>query len=106
MSHNSVLGLCAVLHLSLWAASRPGHVQVCTALKLLCCSPGLSVCSGVQVLQHLDSEGCKRVSSVLRSLPQSSILVVGQADSYVTQIFDSVDIVVKKGGCSALELSA
>ena len=56
-----------------------------------------------QVLQHLDSEGLSRAAAVLRSLPQETVLVVGQAHSYVTSIFDAADVVVKRNGCSTIE---
>jgi hypothetical protein len=56
-----------------------------------------------QVLQQLDGEGCARVAAVLRGLPQASVLVVGQAHSFVTEAFDTVDVVVKRGGCSSIE---
>ncbi|KAK9830414.1 hypothetical protein WJX72_011641 [[Myrmecia] bisecta] len=58
-----------------------------------------------EVLQQLDGEGCARVASVLHKMPQDSVLVVGQAQSYVTQIFDAVDTVVKQNGCSHVESS-
>jgi hypothetical protein len=57
----------------------------------------------LQVLQQLDAEGCARVAAVLRGLPQASVLVVGQAHSFVTEAFDTVDVVVKRGGCSSVE---
>ena len=41
---------------------------------------------GWQVLQQLDGEGCARVCSVLKSMPQASVLVVAQANSYVMQV--------------------
>jgi hypothetical protein len=56
-----------------------------------------------QVLQQLDGEGCQRVASVLRDLPHESVLVVGQADSYVTAAFDVVDTVVKSNGSSWID---
>ena len=56
-----------------------------------------------QVLQHLDSEGLSRAAAVLRSLPQETVLVVGQAHSYVTSIFDAADAVIKRNGCSHME---
>ena len=58
-----------------------------------------------QVLQHLDSEGLSRAAVVLRSLPQETVLVVGQAHSLVTSIFDVADVVVKRNGCSFVEAS-
>lgn len=56
-----------------------------------------------QVLQQLDEEGCARVAAVLRHLPQSTVLLVGQADSYVARTFDAVDVVVKQGGQTTIE---
>ena len=56
-----------------------------------------------QVLQQLDGEGKHRVGAVLRNLPQSTVLVVGQADSYLTQVTDNVDVVVKHKGCATIE---
>ena len=55
------------------------------------------------MLQQLDGEGKARVGAVLRNLPQSSVLVVGQADSYLTTVYDNVDVVVKRNGCATLE---
>ncbi|KAL3137671.1 hypothetical protein ABBQ38_004946 [Trebouxia sp. C0009 RCD-2024] len=56
-----------------------------------------------EVLQQLDGEGKARVGAVLRNLPQSTVLVVGQADSYLTDVSDNVDVVVKRNGCATLE---
>ncbi len=58
------------------------------------------------MLQQLDEEGCARVLGVLRALPQQSVLLVGQADSYAAQTVDAVDIVVKRGGVCTLEEAA
>lgn len=58
----------------------------------------------LQVLQQLDGEGKSRVGSVIRNLPQSTVLVVGQADSYLTQAFDKVDVIVKRNGCASIEV--
>ena len=60
----------------------------------------------VQVLQHLDEEGNARVCSLLRGMYQDTVLIVGQADSYVAHAFDAVDIVVKQNGCSQLQVAA
>lgn len=58
----------------------------------------------MQVLQQLDEEGCSRVAGVLKRLPHTTVLVVGQADSYVAQTFDAVDCVVKQSGqCTVVE---
>ncbi len=57
----------------------------------------------MQVLQQLDEEGCARVASVLKRLPHTTVLVVGQADSYVVQTFDAVDCVVKQNGQCTVE---
>jgi hypothetical protein len=58
-----------------------------------------------QVLEKLDGEGCARVASVLRSLPQRSVLVVGQAHSFVTDSFGTVDVVVKSSGRARVQLN-
>ena len=55
------------------------------------------------MLQQLDGEGKARVGAVLRNLPQSTVLVVGQADSYLTNVYDNLDVVVKRNGCATLE---
>ena len=57
-----------------------------------------------EALQQLDAEGCSRVASVLRNLPHDSVLVVGQAHSYITQVFDVMDIVVKRAGGSRVQV--
>ncbi len=60
--------------------------------------------TGAQVLQQLDEEGCARVAGVLKRLPHTTVLVVGQADSYVAQTFDAIDCVLKESGqCSVQE---
>lgn len=56
-----------------------------------------------QVLQQLDEEGCARVAAVLRRLPHTTVLLVGQADSYVSQTFDAIDVVIKQGGMTTIE---
>ncbi|KAL0033719.1 hypothetical protein WJX77_002381 [Trebouxia sp. C0004] len=56
-----------------------------------------------EVLQQLDGEGKSRVGAVLRNLPHTTILVVGQADSYLAQITDNVDVVIKRNGCASIE---
>ena len=58
-----------------------------------------------QVLQHLDGEGLSRAAGVLRNLPQETVLVVGQAHSFITQIFEASDVVVKRNGCSYIEVT-
>ncbi|KAK9863227.1 hypothetical protein WJX84_009464 [Apatococcus fuscideae] len=58
-----------------------------------------------EVLQHLDEEGNARVCSLLRGMHQDTVLIVGQADSYVAQAFDAVDVVVKQNGQSHLLLA-
>ena len=57
------------------------------------------------MLQHLDEEGNARVCSLLRGMHQDTVLIVGQADSYVAQAFDAVDVVVKQNGQSHLLLA-
>ena len=59
-----------------------------------------------QVLQQLDGEGCSRVAAVLRSLPHDTVLVVGQAHSYVSHVFDVVDVVHKRQGSSFVQTMA
>lgn len=56
-----------------------------------------------EILQQLDAAGCERVAQVLGSLPHESVLVVGQAHSFVTEAFDRTDVVVKRGGRSFVE---
>lgn len=58
-----------------------------------------------QVMQQLDEEGCARVASVLRRLPHTTVLLVGQANTYVSQTFDAIDVVVKQGGQTTVELA-
>ncbi len=58
------------------------------------------------MLQQLDGEGCARVAAVLRGLPQESVLVVGQANSFVTEAFDMTDVVVKRNGCASIDAMA
>ncbi|KAK9914871.1 hypothetical protein WJX75_001641 [Coccomyxa subellipsoidea] len=58
-----------------------------------------------EVLQQLDEEGCARVAAVLRCLPHSTVLLVGQASTYVAQTFDAVDVVVKQGGRTTVEVA-
>lgn len=58
------------------------------------------------MLQQLDGEGKARVGAVLRNLPQNTVLVVGQAYSYLTDVNDSVDVVVKRNGCATLDFAA
>ena len=52
----------------------------------------------LQILQQLDGEGKGRVVKVLKELPKSSVLVVGQADSFVTQHAACVHVVKKQHG--------
>jgi hypothetical protein len=40
----------------------------------------------MQALQQLDGEGCARMADVLRGLPHETVLVVGQAQSFATQV--------------------
>lgn len=51
-----------------------------------------------EVMQHLDGEGCARFAGLLRGLEEfSTVLLVAQAQSFMTQVFDAVDVVVKSG---------
>lgn len=65
-----------------------------------------AVSAAVQVLEKLDEEGCICVAQLLKTLPYSSVFVVGQAGSFVTKEFAAVDTVVKSGGCATVELGA
>ncbi len=56
-----------------------------------------------EALQQLDAQGCAQVAGLLRGLAHDSVLVVGQAGSYATQVFDVVDVVVKEGGGSSVQ---
>ncbi len=49
-----------------------------------------------EVMQHLDGEGCARLAALLRGLDQfGTVLVVAQAQSFMTRAFDGVDVVVR-----------
>ncbi|KAL2632582.1 hypothetical protein R1flu_004061 [Riccia fluitans] len=56
-----------------------------------------------EVLQHLDSEGKARVVSVLKGLPQGTVLLVSQTYGDVADYFDLVDIVVKENDTVRIE---
>lgn len=56
-------------------------------------------------MQQLDEEGCARVAAVLRRLPHTTVLLVGQANTYVSQTFDAIDVVVKQGGRTTVEVA-
>ncbi|BDA43190.1 probable DNA double-strand break repair Rad50 ATPase [Coccomyxa sp. Obi] len=58
-----------------------------------------------EVMQQLDEEGCARVAAVLRRLPHTTVLLVGQANTYVAQTFDAIDVVVKQGGQTTVEVA-
>ena len=52
-----------------------------------------------EVMQHLDGEGCARLAALLRGLDQfGTVLVVAQAQSFMTRAFDGVDVVIKASG--------
>ncbi len=59
----------------------------------------------LQVLQQLDGEGKARVVKLLKELPKSSVLVVGQADSFVTQHAACVHVVKKQHGRASVVIS-
>jgi predicted transcriptional regulator len=69
------------------------------------CATILCSSINVQVLQQLDQEGCTRVADMLRELPLSSVFVVGQAHSFVTEAFEKMDTVVKKDGYSIIHVT-
>ena len=54
------------------------------------------------MLHHLDAEGRARAVAMLRELPRASVLLTTQAHSDVAGLFDTVDYVVKRDGCSAV----
>lgn len=52
-----------------------------------------------EVMQHLDGEGCARLAALLRGLDQfGTVLVVAQAQSFMTRAFDGVDVIVRASG--------
>eukprot|EP00873_Tetraselmis_striata_P041002 jgi/Tetstr1/461266/TSEL_006393.t1 len=55
-----------------------------------------------EVLQHLDNQGCAAVATILRSMSQDSILLIGQDNTFATESFDAIDVVTKEGGCSSV----
>lgn len=58
-----------------------------------------------EVAQQLDGEGCSRLVAVLQGLPIDNVLLVGQARSFITELIDDVDVVVKRGGEAFVESS-
>ena len=64
----------------------------------------VNIATCVEALQQLDGEGCARVAAVLKGLPHDTVLVVGQANSYVTQVFDVIDLVIKQAGTSLIQI--
>lgn len=44
------------------------------------------------------------MATALRALPQSSVLVVGQASGFASRAIDASDTVVKLGGAASVEL--
>jgi hypothetical protein len=56
-------------------------------------------------LQHLDGEGQARVVALLKSLPQSTVLVVSQAHSLLAGTFDLVDWVIKQHDSARVEVA-
>eukprot|EP00967_Tisochrysis_lutea_P109170 scaffold169706_cov15-Tisochrysis_lutea.AAC.3 len=98
--------LPSFLHPYLTMPAATGHqlfFGVCPADRLAN-QAGISFClcntvvaaqrQAKDVLQQLDQEGCIRVADLLRELPLSSVFVVGQAHSFVTE------------GCSKTPLAA
>lgn len=60
----------------------------------------------VQVMQHMDDEGCGRLTKQLKQLPRSSVLVVGQAGSFAARHIDDSDTVIKEGGFATVQLNS
>lgn len=46
------------------------------------------------------------MATLLKTLPQRTVLIVGQAGSFATQAFDVVDVVVKNKGSSTISLDS
>ena len=57
-------------------------------------------------MQHLEEEGCSRVTQQLRTLPQGTVLVVGQVASFASRHINESDTVVKIGSASVIELDS
>ncbi len=57
-------------------------------------------------MQHLDDEGCARLTQQLKQLPRSSVLVVGQAAGFAARHIDDSDTVVKAAGVATIQLDA
>ena len=57
------------VHASLEPIATTAHQQLC-----------------VQVMQNLDTEGCARVADLLRSMPQTTVLLVAQANTPTSEV--------------------
>lgn len=57
-------------------------------------------------MQHMDDEGCGRLTTQLKQLPRSSVLVVGQAESFAARHIDDSDTVVKDGGFATIQFDS
>lgn len=57
-------------------------------------------------MQHLDDEGCGRLTHQLKQHPRSTILVVGQAGGFAGRHIDDSDTVVKAPGSALIELNS
>lgn len=62
------------------------------------------MCNGwLQVMQHLDEQGCESALEAIMQMDRSSVLVVGQMASFATRHLDSCDTVVKENGVSSIQ---
>ena len=58
-----------------------------------------------EALQHLDGEGASRVARLLKRQPQGTVVLTAQAASRAMAHADLVDVVVKRGGWSRVEVA-
>lgn len=59
-----------------------------------------------EVLSLLDAEGCARAAGLLRAQPnKKTVIVVEQADTLLTRLCDSVDVVHKAGGVAYVSVA-
>lgn len=55
-------------------------------------------------MQHLDGAGAAALASLLRTLPQSTILLIAQRTSAAAEAAQNLDLVVKRNGASTVLL--